>query len=166
MTPSSHPLRSCRLGDTSLNPGGESTDRPGTCAAELQPVENTGVCWHRVYVEADCRNGAVWEIERRDDGGEYRILCNLSEVPSRRATWDRIRARFCNVAAPMCPDLDEPRVVKNELSFVVSHGSASCEVGKAVVRNEREAAAYGATVFEMVRKGRADDEYRRRLRIR
>lgn len=92
-------------------------------------------------------------------------MCNLSEVPGRRPTWERIRARYCEVAGPICPDLDEPRVVELDRSFVVCRGAVSCEIGNSVVRNDREAAAYGAIVFHMVPTGKADDEYRRRLHV-
>jgi hypothetical protein len=64
----------------------------------------------------------------------------------------------------MCPDLDEPQVVVGEVSYVVTHGPQSCEVGKAVVGCEDEALSYAAAVFEMRRKRRADDAFCCRLR--
>lgn len=126
----------------------------------------TAESWHRLYVEVDVRDGSVWEIQRRDAGGEYRILRNLAESPRwRRTGWESIRALFCIVASPMCPDLGEPEVREHEHLFVVTHGAQACEVGKAIVRNEREALAYCATVFDMNRKGRADHEFRRHLGV-
>lgn len=142
-------------------------DHPVTIATELSQVDTVGESWHRLYVELDVRDRSVWEIQRLDAGGEYRILRNLAESPRwRRPRWESIRALFCIVACPMCPDLDEPEASENEFSFLVSHGGRSCEVGKAVVRNAREALSYCATVFDMNRKGRADEEFLRRLRFR
>jgi Uri superfamily endonuclease len=142
------------------------TLNPRTGGTELWPVEIVCEEWHRLYVEVDSRDGSVWEIQRLDGGGEYRILRNLAEVSARHWHWDSIRSAFCNAAWRMCPDVDEPRVVENALSFVVHHGRNSCEVGKAVVKTDREALSYAAIVFDMKRKGRADDEFRQRLRLR
>ena len=145
-----------------LNPEGGGT--------ELWPVEIADERWHRLYVEVDMRAvvpnpsyGAMWEIQRLDGGGEYRILHNLSEVGARTWRWDSIRAQFCGRAWPMCPDLDEPQVAVRELSYVVTHGGQSCEVGKGVVSDEWAALSYAAALFEMNRKDRSDDWFHRRL---
>jgi hypothetical protein len=151
-----------RLGSPDDNPRA-LTPNPDTGATELWPVEIAEECWHRLYVEVDLRDRTVWEIQRLDGGGEYRILRNLAEVGTRRGGWDAIRAQFCNLARPICPDLDEPQVAALELSFVVTHGSRKCEVGRGVVSNESEALSYSAAVFEMDRKRRADDYFRRLL---
>lgn len=138
-------------------------ERPAWNDAGAGTSERAPEAWHRLYVEVDARDGTVWEIQRLDAGARYRILRNLDEAGSRRAGWDSIRAQFCRLAAPMCPDLDEPQVAAKELSFIVTHGSQRCEVGRAVVSDETEAVSYAAAVFEMNRKGRADDAFRRRL---
>ena len=151
-----------RLGSPDDLPRALTLD-PETGATELWPVEIAEECWHRLYVEADVRDGTVWEIQRLDGGGEYRIRRNLAEVGTRRWGWDSIRAQFCILARPICPDLDEPRATAGELSFVVTHGSRTCEVGRGVVSSESEALSYASVVFEMNRKGRADDSFRRLL---
>jgi hypothetical protein len=151
-----------RLGTPGENPRA-LTLNPDTGGTELWSVEIAPESWHRIYVETDPRNGSVWQIQRLDGGGEYRVVCNLAEVSRRHRRWDTIRSLFSNAAWPMCPPLDEPRAVENDLSFVVSHGTCTCEVGKGVVSSEQEALAYSAAVFEMNRKGRADHEFRRRL---
>lgn len=151
-----------RLGEPHAHPRALTLNEE-TGGTELVPVEIVAECWHRLYVEVDVREGSVWEIQRLDGGGEYRILLNLAEVGARSWTWDSVRAQFCRRAWPMCPDRDEPRATARELSFSVAHGGQCCEVGKAVVSNEFEALSYAAAVFEMNRKHRADDAFRRRL---
>ena len=151
-----------RLGSPDNHPRA-LTPNPETGATELWPVEIVEECWHRLYVEVDLRDRTVWEIQRLDGGGEYRIVRNLTEVGTRRTSWDSIRAQICVLARPTCPDLDEPQVVALDLSFVVTHGGQRCEVGRGVVRDEVEALSYSAAVFEMDRKRRADDYFRRLL---
>jgi hypothetical protein len=151
-----------RLGDPRGNPRALSlnTEAGGT---ELVPVEIADESWHRLYVEVDVHSATVCEIHGLDGGGEYRILRDFGEVGSRRKDWASIRAEFCRIAAPMCPDPDEPALSEHHLSYVVGHGKQRCEVGKGVVCNGNQALSYAAAVFEMDRRGRADDAFRRRL---
>lgn len=151
-----------RLGEPGDQPRA-LTLNPATGATELWPVEIAEESWHRLYVEVDLRDRTVWEIQRLDGGGEYRILRSLAEVGMRRWGWESIRAQFCNLARPMCPDLGEPEVAGTELSFIVTHGSQKCEVGRGVVASESEALSYAAALFEKRRKRRADDYFQRLL---
>jgi hypothetical protein len=153
-----------RLGDPDDNPRALKLNAE-TGGTELWPVEIVPESWHRLYVEVDSRDRTVWEIQRLTGGGEYRVLHDQVEPGTRRAQcWAVARAQLCALAASLIyPDPDEPQVRAGDLSYVVTHGLNTCEVGKGVVAGEEEALSYAAGVFEMNRKGRADHDFRRRL---
>lgn len=74
-------------------------------------------------------------------------------------------ARFSRLGPPLLPFSDEPQVRAGEHSFIVTHGTRKCEVGRAVVRDENAALSYAAALFEMQRKGRSDHAFCRRLEL-
>jgi hypothetical protein len=91
-----------RLGTPNANPRA-LTMNPRTGGTELWPVEIVSEEWHRLYVEVDPRDGSVWEIERLDGGGEYRILRNLTEVSPRQWHWDSIRSHSATLPGACAP---------------------------------------------------------------